>query len=79
MINNLFNNLTFSKSDNDNVEQIGENLYSFNLNLFNGSSRVGIKFAAVENLEIVDDLRYFYVYGTLTINYNNDVLESFEI
>ena len=78
MINNLFNNLTFSKSDNDNVEQIGDNLYSFNLNLFNGSSRVGIKFAAVENLEIVDDLRYFYVYGTLTINYNNDVLESFE-
>lgn len=78
MISSLFNNITKSPSNRDNVEQIGDNLYSFNLNLFNGSSRVGIKFGAVEDLQIVDDLRYFYVYGTLIINYNNDILEAFE-
>jgi len=84
-LNNIIQNVTGNiplgmtggKQEN-NVEQIGDNTFVFNVFLNNGSSRVGIKFAAIEELNIVDDLRYFYVYGTMTINYNEDVLESFE-
>jgi hypothetical protein len=74
----LFNNLISSSVDEDNIEQIGDNVFKFNLTLDNGKSKVKIKFSAIEELNIVDDLRYFYVYGTFTINYNNDVLEAFE-
>jgi len=63
---------------NNNVEQIDDNLFIFNLTLDNGSSQVKLKFSAIEELNIIDDLRYFYVYGTFTINYNNDILEAFE-
>jgi len=85
-LNNIIQNVTGNipvggtsqSNQEDNVEQIGDNNFIFNLFLNNGSSRVGIKFSAVEELNIIDDLRYFYVYGTLTINYNEDVLESFE-
>lgn len=85
MINNILNNIgitggglsSIGKSK-DNIEQINDNVYIFNVYLNNGTSRVGLKFSAIEDLNIVDDLRYFFVYGTLTINYNNDPLESFE-
>lgn len=76
MISNLLNN--FSSSGKKNVESIGDNIFIFEVALNNGSSKVGIKFSAIDELNIVDDLRYFYVYGTLTINYNNDVLEAME-
>ena len=78
MIKGIFSNLTSGSRKKDNIEQIGDNIFIFNLTLFNGTAEVGIKFSAVEDLQIVDDLRFFYVYGTLTINYNNDVLEAFE-
>lgn len=76
MIGNILSN--FTSGEKQNVEKIGDNLFVFDLFLNNGTSKVGIKFSAIEELNIVDDLRYFYVYGTLTINYNNDVLESME-
>jgi len=62
----------------DNVERINDNVFIFNIFLNNGKSKIGLKFSAIEELNIVDDLRYFFTYGTMTINYNNDVLESFE-
>jgi len=77
MINNILSNLT-SNDNSKNVEQIGDNIYEFNVFLNNGVTKMGIKFSAIDELNIVDDLRYFYVYGTLTINYNNDVLEAME-
>lgn len=73
----IFNNF-LSNDKTDNVEQIGDNLYIFNLSLFNGTSRVKLKFSAIKEMNIVDDLRYFYVYGTFTIDYKNDILEAFE-
>jgi hypothetical protein len=85
MINNAFQNLnslskglSISGKEKNNVEQINDNLFIFNLYLNNGNSRVGLKFSAIKELNIVDDLRYFFVYGTLVINYNNEPLESFE-
>lgn len=78
MSNAIFNNLFSSPLDKDNIEQIGDNVFIFNLSLDNGKSKVKLKFSAIEELNIVDDLRYFYVYGTFTINYNNDILEAFE-
>lgn len=73
-----FLNNFFSGNQQNNVEQIDDNLFIFNITLDNGSSKVKIKFSALEEMNIVDDLRYFYVYGTFTINYNNDILEAFE-
>jgi len=85
MINDILNNITsigkglsISGKEKDNIEQINDNVFIFNVFINNGTSRVGIKFSAIEELNIVDDLRYFFTYGTLTIGYNNDVLESFE-
>jgi hypothetical protein len=83
-LNNIIQNVAGNVSigsrgkQEDNVEQIGDNLFIFNVFLNNGKARTGIKFSAVEEFNIIDDLRYFYVYGTLTINYNEDVLETFE-
>lgn len=85
MVSNILNNigsgnpgLLISGKNKDNVEQINDNIFIFNLFLNNGTSRVGLKFSAINELNIIDDLRYFFVYGTLKINYNNDTLESFE-
>ena len=78
MSNGILNNLLGSSFEKDNVEQIGDNVFIFNLTLDNGKSKVKLKFSAIEELNIVDDLRYFYVYGAFTINYNQDVLEAFE-
>jgi hypothetical protein len=62
---------------NDNTAVINDNLYTFNIILDNGTSQVGLNFAAIQELNIIDDLKYFYVYGTLSVNYTNDVLEAF--
>jgi hypothetical protein len=62
----------------DNIETIDGINYIFNFNLYNGITKVGLKFAAIDQLNIVDDLKYFYCYGSVTFNYNNDVLEAFE-
>lgn len=74
----VISNILPSSSDEDNIEQIGDNVFIFNVSMDNGKSKVKLKFSAIEELNIIDDLRYFYVYGTLTINYNNDILEAFE-
>jgi hypothetical protein len=89
MIEGIFNNLipnislggnnsNSAGTTQDNIEQIGDNVFKFNVFLNNGTSKVGLKFSAIEEFNIIDDLRYFYVYGTLTFNYNEDALESFE-
>jgi hypothetical protein len=77
-INGLNKGLSITGKEKNNVEQINDNLFIFNLYLNNGSSRIGLKFSAIKELNIIDDLRYFFVYGTLLINYNNEPLESFE-
>jgi len=59
------------------VIKIGDNNYSFDVFLFNGETRTGITFASIEELSIVDDLRYFFSYGYIVFNDSNDVLESF--
>jgi hypothetical protein len=74
----LIGNLFQTNIGRDNIETINGNNFIYNVHLFNGTSKVGIKFAATDNLTIVDDLKYFYSYGTMTFNYNNDILEAFE-
>jgi hypothetical protein len=74
----ILSNLFQTNIGRDNIETINGTNYIYNVHLFNGTSKVGIKFAATDNLTIIDDLRYFYSYGTMTFNYNNDILEAFE-
>jgi hypothetical protein len=62
----------------DNFENINGNNHIFNIVLNNGTTKVGIKFAAIDELVIIDDLRYFYAYGKMTFTYNNDALEAYE-
>jgi len=59
------------------VIKIGDNNYFFDVFLFNGETKTGITFASIEELSIVDDLRYFFSYGYMVFNDSNDVLESF--
>ena len=61
-----------------NVEKINGNNFIFDIELDNGTTKVKLKFAAIDELVIVDDLRYFYSYGKMTFNYNREALESFE-
>ncbi len=60
-----------------NVVQIGDNNYIFDVFLWNGETKTGITLAAIDELKIVDDLRYFYSYGCMTFNDANDILETF--
>lgn len=78
MINAIINNFTGSNPSRDNIERINGNDHIFNITLDNGTTQVRLKFAAIDSLTIVDDLRYFYVYGKCTFSYNQDALESFE-
>jgi hypothetical protein len=57
--------------------QIGDNHYIFDVFLWNGETKTGITYASIEELKIVDDLRYFYSYGYILFNDSNDVIESF--
>jgi hypothetical protein len=72
----LFKNFGLSGQSKQDVENINGNNHLFRVELNNGSTKVRLKFAAIDELIIVDDLRYFYCYGKMTFNYNNDPLES---
>lgn len=61
-----------------NIIQIQDNLYKFDVFLFNGETRTGITFGSIEELQIVDDLRSVHSYGYMIFSDNNDVLESFQ-
>lgn len=60
-----------------NVVQIGDNNYIFDVYLDNGESKMGLTYASIEELQIVDDLRYFFSYGYIVFNDSQDVIESF--
>jgi hypothetical protein len=60
-----------------NVVQIGDNHYIFDIFLFNGETKTGITYSSIEELSIIDDLRYFFSYGYILFNDSNDVIESF--
>jgi len=60
-----------------NVVQIGDNNYIFDVYLHNGETKMGLTYASIEELKIVDDLRYFFSYGYLVFNDSQDVIESF--
>ena len=77
--NKIFSNL-FRGSEggsSGNVVQIEDNNYIFDVYLWNGETKTGITFAAIDELKIVDDLRYFYSYGYILFSNNNDILETF--
>jgi hypothetical protein len=75
MPNNL---LPFSEGGRSgNVVQIEDNNYIFNVFLWNGTAKTGITFSSINELKIVDDLRYFYSYGYMSFNDTNDVLETY--
>jgi hypothetical protein len=59
------------------VVQIGDNHYIFDVFLYNGETKTGITYSSIEELKIVDDLRYFFSYGYMVFNDSQDVLESF--
>jgi hypothetical protein len=61
-----------------NIIQIQDNLYKFDVFLWNGETRTGITFGSIEELQIVDDLRNVYSYGYIVFSDPHDVLESFE-
>jgi hypothetical protein len=61
-----------------NIIQIQDNLYKFDVSLWNGETRTGITFGSIEELQIVDDLRNVYSYGYIVFSDPQDVLESFE-
>jgi hypothetical protein len=75
----LSNLLRSSEGGNTgNIVQIQDNLYKFDVSLWNGETRVGITFGSIEEFQIVDDLRYFYSYGYILFSDHHDVIESFE-
>jgi hypothetical protein len=78
--NNILSNfLRFDEGGNSgNIIQIQDNLYNFNVSLWNGETRTGITFTAIEELQIVDDLRHAHAYGYIVFTDHQDVLESFE-
>jgi hypothetical protein len=61
-----------------NIIQIQDNLYKFDVFLWNGETKTGITFGSIEELQIVDDLRNTYSYGYIIFADNQDVFESFE-
>lgn len=61
-----------------NIVQIQDNLYKFDVFLWNGETRTGITFGSIEELQIVDDLRHAFSYGYILFSDHHDVLESFE-
>jgi hypothetical protein len=61
-----------------NIIQIQDNLYKFDVFLWNGETRTGITFGSIEEFQIVDDLRHIYSYGYIIFSDNQDVFESFE-
>ena len=65
-------------AEKDNIERINGTNFIFNVFLYNGITKVGLKFAAMDMLSIIDDLKYFYSYGKCVFNYNNEPLEAFE-
>jgi hypothetical protein len=69
---------TTDEFDERNVEQIGDNVYKFNLVLNNGETKIALKFSAIEELSIIDDLKLFYVYGKCSFKYNENILEAFD-
>lgn len=75
----IFSNLFRSSEggSSGNIVQIQDNNYIFDVYLWNGETKTGISFAAIDELKIIDDLRYFYSYGYMTFNDSNDILESF--
>jgi len=74
----IFSNFLNGGSEDNNVEVINGNNFIFNIELDNGTTKVKLKFAAIDELVIIDDLRFFYCYGKMTFNYNKEPLESFE-
>lgn len=77
--NGIFSNLSRSDAGGKtgSVVQIGDNNFIFDVYLWNGETKVGLLFSAIEELKIVDDLRYFYSYGYMKFSNGNDVLESY--
>lgn len=61
-----------------NIVQIQDNLYKFDVSLWNGETRTGITFGSIEEFQIVDDLRHVFSYGYILFSDQQDVLESFE-
>ena len=64
--------------DTGNIVQIQDNLYKFDVFLWNGETKTGITFGSIEELQIVDDLRNAHSYGYIVFNDPQDVIESFE-
>lgn len=77
--NILSNFLRFDEGGNSgDVVQIQDNLYKFDVFLWNGETKTGITFGSIEEFQIVDDLRHTYSYGYIVFSDNHDVIESFE-
>jgi hypothetical protein len=74
----LFSNFGLGGQSKQDVENINGNNHEFKVELNNGTAKVRLKFAAIDELIIIDDLRYFYCYGKMSFGYNNDALEAFE-
>jgi hypothetical protein len=60
-----------------NVVKIGDNNYRFDVFLYNGETKMGITYGSIQELTIIDDLRYFFSYGYIKFNDSQDVFESF--
>lgn len=72
-------NLGFNNGFKSNVVQIQDNNYFFEVLLYNGDGdKVGIKFSAIEELKIIDDLKNFGHYGYIMFENKLDVIESME-
>jgi hypothetical protein len=67
-----------SSSGGSRTVQIQDNNFQFDVSLFNGETTAGITYGAIEDFQIIDDLRYFYSYGYIVFNDNHNVFEAFE-
>jgi len=75
-INPVIRNLSLAQSNGD-IVKIGDNNYRFSVYIMNGDGAMtGIKFAAIADLKIVDDLKLFCTEGYIVFENNDDILES---
>ena len=75
-INPVIRNLSLVQSSGD-IVKIGDNNYRFSVYIMNGDGAMtGIKFAAIADLKIVDDLKLFCTEGYIVFENNDDILES---
>lgn len=75
-IENLSRNNSILK---DTIVQIQDNNYVFDVRLISGDGEeVGLKFSAIEELKIIDDLKNFGHYGHIIFENTLDVIESLQ-